>query len=77
MWDLHPGRLVDEFVGDPLCDVFGIWGGQSEDDVLEAGVDGESDRVPGVAGVVVGDRQMDGSGDRGAVVTDLGAEAVQ
>ena len=30
-------RLVDELVGDPSCDVFGIWGGQSQDDVLEAG----------------------------------------
>jgi hypothetical protein len=38
-WDLHLGRLVDELVGDPSCDVFGIWGGQSEDDVLEAGFD--------------------------------------
>src|ERR671916_808888 len=41
------------------------------------GFDGFSDRVPSVAGVVVGDRQDDGSGDRGGVATDLGAVAVQ
>jgi hypothetical protein len=39
LWHAHPprntahpeplGRLVDDLVGDPSCDVFGIWGGQS------------------------------------------------
>ncbi len=45
--------------------------------MLEAGVDGFSDRVTSVAGVVVGDRQGDGSDDRGRVAADLCAEAVQ
>ncbi len=71
------GRLVDELVGDPSCDVFGIRSGQSQDDVLEASVDGSSDRVPGGAGVIVRDWQVDGSGDRGGIATILGADAVQ
>ena len=33
------GRRGDELVGDPLCDVGGVGRWQSEDDVLEAGVD--------------------------------------
>ena len=71
------GRLVDEFVGDPSCDVFGIWGGQAEDDVLEACVDGFSDRIPDGVGMVVRDWQGDGSGDRGGSAADLGTDAVQ
>src|SRR5579863_3486599 len=45
--------------------------------MLEASTDGFRDRVPGVAGMVVGDWHVNGSGDRGRVATDLGAEAVQ
>ncbi len=36
-----------------------------------------ADRVPGEAGLVVGDRQVDRADDRGGVAADLGAVAVQ
>ncbi len=33
--------FVDKLVGDPLCDLFGILGRQDQDDLREAGVDGD------------------------------------
>jgi hypothetical protein len=45
--------------------------------VVEAGGDGLTDRVQGDFGLIVGDRQEDGSGDQGGVATDLGAVAIQ
>jgi len=69
--------VVDELVGDPLCDLGGVGRWQSEDDVLEAGVDRFADRVLGDAGLLVGDWQVDRAGDRGGVATDLSAVAVQ
>ena len=71
------GRLVDKLVGDPSCDVFGIWGSQAENDVRETSVDGFSDRVPGIAGLVIRDRHGGRPGDRSGIATDLDAEAVQ
>src|SRR5260370_37430468 len=62
-------------VGDPVCDVGGVGRWQSEDDVLEVGVDRFADCVLGDAGLVVGDWQVDRAGDRGGGATDLGAVA--
>ena len=70
-------RLADQLAGDPPRGVFGIWRRQRQDDVPEPGVDCFSGCVTGLAGIVVGDRQDDGPGDRGGVTADLGAEAVK
>ena len=43
----------------------------------EAGLGRRGDRVPGAAGIVVGDRQDEGPRDRGGVAADLGAELIQ
>jgi hypothetical protein len=53
------GRRDDEFVGDPAgnAGVPGRW--QSEDDVLEARVDGLTDLLANGAGLIVGDAQVD------------------
>jgi hypothetical protein len=45
--------------------------------VPEGGVDRPADGVPGDAGSVVVDLQVDRARDRGGVATDLGAVAVQ
>lgn len=50
---------------------------QSKDNVLEARTEGFSDCIMGVAGMVVGDRQMNGSGDRGGVAANLSIEVAQ
>ena len=71
------GRLADDLVGDPARDVLRIRGGQGEDDVPEAGLDGRRDRVAGAARIVIGDRLGDGPGDLGRVAADLRAEAVE
>src|SRR5262249_37813489 len=61
------GRRGDELIGDPLCDIGGVRRWQSKDDVLEAGGDRLADRIPGDAGLVAGDGQVDRAGDRGGV----------
>ena len=71
------GRLADDLVGDPARDALRIRGGQGEDDVPEAGLDGRRDRVAGAARIVIGDRLGDGPGDLGRVAADLRAEAVE
>src|SRR5258706_790070 len=71
------GRRDDDLLGDPPCDVGGVGRWQPQDDVLEAGGDGLTDRAPGGAGLVVGERQDDRAGDRRGVATDLGAETIQ
>jgi hypothetical protein len=47
------GRRVDQLTRDPVGDVFGIWSGEPEDDVSEAGIDGLRDRTLGRDGLVV------------------------
>nr|WP_236706156.1 hypothetical protein [Frankia sp. ACN1ag] len=76
-----PSRPLAEpscwFVGDPLGGTGGVGRRQAENDVPEAGVDRLADCVPGRAGLVVGDRQVDRAGDGGRVAPVLGAVAVQ
>jgi hypothetical protein len=68
---------LNELAGDPVREVFGIWRGEPEDDVSEAGVDGLRDRALGRGGPVVGNREMDRAGDRGWIPADLSTELVQ